>query len=87
MTAIKSKRNNKNHVLYDDVEKIKAAIADATFDMKDRVGEMVSESLGSVKEQSAMARENLSNYTAERPIKSLSLALFAGLIIGYFIHK
>jgi ElaB/YqjD/DUF883 family membrane-anchored ribosome-binding protein len=88
MAAVKSKRAiNKNHVLYDDVEKIKAAISDASYDVKDKVNEIFSDSLGTVREQSDMVRENVSNYTAERPFKSLSIVLLTGVMLGYLIHR
>jgi ElaB/YqjD/DUF883 family membrane-anchored ribosome-binding protein len=87
MAAVKTKNRHKNNILYDDVEKIKAAIANATFDVKDKMGEMFSDSLNNVKDQSFLLRDNLSTYTAKKPFKSLSIAVLTGMLIGFFMHK
>jgi len=55
--------------------------------VKDKVNEIFSDSLGTVREQSDMVRENVSNYTAERPFKSLSIVLLTGVMLGYLIHR
>lgn len=86
MATVKHRRNHKN-ILYDDVEKIKAAIANATFDVKDKMGEMFSDSIGNVKDQSILLKDNLSHYTAKKPFKSLGIALLTGMCIGFFLHK
>ena len=85
MATVKSR--HKNNIIYDDVEKIKAAIANATSDVKSKVGDMFNESFDSMKDQSLHLRDNISGYTAKKPFKTLSIALLAGLVIGYLIHK
>ena len=76
-----------HHDLSDDIERIKAALADASVDMKLRAGEILSDSARNVKNKSIEMQENAADYIAERPFKSLGMALLSGIIIGYFWRK
>lgn len=66
-----------------DLNKIKSAFSDASQDLRDRAGDIFLDSLHEAKQKS----KHVTNYLADRPLKSIGLAMFAGLIIGYFIHK
>lgn len=84
------KTKNKHHSefdLYDDLEKIKKALIDATSDVKGKAGEVLTQSLEDVKERSAAAQENFSNIVADKPFKSLGIAMLAGVIIGYILNR
>ena len=73
--------------LYDDVEKIKAALADVTRDVKGRAGEVFYHSVDDLKEKTTQIQTDVGQYVAEKPLKSLGIALLTGIVIGYFIHK
>jgi ElaB/YqjD/DUF883 family membrane-anchored ribosome-binding protein len=57
------------------------------MDVKGKTGDMISQSLNDVKDKTITARDNVADYTAEKPFKSLGIALLAGLVIGYLIKK
>jgi len=83
-------RKHNGHSHYDisgDVEKLKAALFDTTYDLKGRAGEMINDSMHTVKEQTAAARDNVADYTADKPFKALGIALAAGVVLGYLIKR
>jgi ElaB/YqjD/DUF883 family membrane-anchored ribosome-binding protein len=86
--TIKS-RNSHHHRndLSDDVEKIKAALAQATFDVKGKASDLFSQSIDNIKDHSSKFQENVSEFTTEKPLKSLGIALLTGIVLGYFLHK
>ncbi len=88
MTTLKHKHSHQNNYdLSADVEKIKAALLDATLDVKGKAGEIFSDSIDGVKEQSQLVRANMADYVSEKPFRSLGVTLLAGIVIGYLIHK
>lgn len=88
MSEVKNRHKNQSEYdLYGDVEKIKAALLDTTNDVKGKAGELLSDSVKNIKEQSSALSDNVSNYTAKKPFKSLGIALLAGIAIGYFLRK
>lgn len=87
-TKSNAKRHHHSHYdIYGDLAKIKDALSDVTYDMKGRAGEMLSQSLDDVKERSAAIQGNVSEYVADRPFKSIGLALLTGLLLGFFIRR
>lgn len=85
MTSVKNKQHQDE--LYHDVEKIKAALSEATSHAKHRASDLLSQSRENMKEKSDQLQENLSHYAGEKPIKALGIALLTGIVIGYFLHK
>jgi ElaB/YqjD/DUF883 family membrane-anchored ribosome-binding protein len=85
-TTARSKRANHYNV-YNDLAKIKDAFADATYGMRNHAGDVISKSIDDVKEKSTVLQENVSSYVSDKPLKSVGLALLAGIFLGYFIHK
>ena len=89
--TVKHKHSNFRHKsdfdLYGDVAKIKAALITATQDVKGRAGELLSDSYEEMKERSIEAKDNLADFTAEKPFKSLGFALLLGMAVGYFLHR
>lgn len=73
--------------LYNDFNKIKAALADTTRDIRGKAGVMLSDSLENAKDRTMAGKEMVEEVVAERPFKSLGVAMLAGLAIGYLIHK
>ena len=86
-------RSNRKHTsntefdLHDDVAKIKEAIAKAADDIKGRTGEIFTESVDGIKEQSTLMKDSVANYTAEKPFKSLGIAVLVGLAVGWLIRR
>lgn len=81
------KKSNSRYDLYQDFEKIKAALAETTFDMKGKAGEMFSNSVDNLKEKSEMIQENAGEYISERPFKSIAVSLLSGIVIGYLLNR
>lgn len=88
MTAVKHKHTqHHDYDLSEDVEKIKAALMDATQNLKGRAGDFLHDSVDNIKDQAASTKSSIENYAAEKPFKSLGLTLFIGMAIGYFMKK
>ena len=85
MTTTKNK--HANHNLYNNVEKIKAALVDVSQDVKGKAGEILSDSVENIKHRSHLAKNNMAHYTAKKPFKSLGIALLAGLVVGYLLRR
>ena len=81
------RHKHNGHGLNADLEKIKSAIADTALDLRDRTGEMFSDSLDNLKERSSKVHHDVASYTAKRPIKSLGVALLIGLAVGFLLRK
>ena len=81
-------RNNRNHYdLSADLERIKAALADASYDVKGRANEILNESMDNMKQTSTDLQNNVTDYIAEKPLKSMGLAILSGIVIGYLLRK
>jgi ElaB/YqjD/DUF883 family membrane-anchored ribosome-binding protein len=88
MYKTKSRNTNRSDFdLYGDLAKIKAALADATYDVKGRASEILADSFEDVKAKSSLIQENVGAYVTERPIKSIGIAALAGLLVGYLLNK
>ena len=79
--------HNREHDLSEDLAKIKAALAEATEDVKSKANAILMQSLEDVKEKSVDVKNDISQYISEKPLTSLGLAALAGAIIGYLIRK
>ncbi len=82
-------RNHRHHDtdLGDDLIKIKAALRHATRDIQDRANEAFSNSYDDLKDKSFEMRENVGDYIADKPLKSVGFAVLAGLVIGFLLKK
>jgi len=78
---------HKEYDLYDDVEKIKAALAHAATDVRGKAGEMIQDSVQNVTDKADEARESVVHYTTKNPFKSLGIALLVGVSIGFLMRK
>jgi ElaB/YqjD/DUF883 family membrane-anchored ribosome-binding protein len=81
------RRHHREFDLYGDVAKIKAALAEATQDVKNKTGEIFTDSIENIKDKTLEIQDDVANYTAERPFKSIGLALVTGALLGYLIRK
>ncbi len=80
-------RKHNGHGLNSDFEKIRSAFADTAYDLRDKTGNLLSDSLDNIKQRSSRVQRDVSTYTAKRPMKSLGIALLVGLALGFFIRK
>jgi len=88
--TLKRRNHHQRHHEYDleeDVEKIKAALMDAANDVRGKAGAMLSDSVDNMRERSELLKENLADYTGNKPFRSLGVAFLVGAIIGYLMHK
>lgn len=88
----KSNINHRHHSkhsydLYDDLEKIKDALADASDDVRLKAKELFLQSIENAKERSAEIKEDVSDYVGDKPFKSLGFALISGLLIGFLLRR
>lgn len=81
------KSANGKYDLYGDLKNIKIALANATRDATGTAGNAVYQSLNGMKKKSARIQRNVNHYIIEKPLKSLSFAMFMGIIMGYFLHR
>lgn len=88
MTNAANKRAHENEYdLDEELEKIKNVFTEAVQSVKERAGEVLSGSINGAKEKTAEVQETVSEYVNEKPIKSLGIAVLAGLVIGYFLNS
>jgi len=87
-TATSTNRTRHNgHAFATDLRRIKNALADATFTVKNSTGDMLAKSYKDVKNRSEEMQENVSIYIADKPFKSVGIALLAGMFIGLWLRK
>ena len=77
-----------NHTdLHKDIADIKAALAQASYDLKGKAGEILCDSMEDIKEHSSEMKENIANYTAEKPFKTIGIAVLAGVVLGFLLKR
>ena len=79
-----------SHIEYDlhaDLERIKKALSDASYDVQGRASEMFNESKQHVKQTSSDLQDGVAGYIAEQPFKSMGLAILSGIVIGLLLRK
>lgn len=77
-----SKKRTHEFDLSGDLAKIRDALADTAKDVKGKASEVFSQSVENVKDKSTDIKENMQTYVAEKPFKSLLLAMLSGVLIG-----
>lgn len=80
-------RHHNEYDLSADIENIKKAFADAAYDVRGKASEAITQSVEGVKEKSAQMQDSVAHFAAEKPFKSLGIALLVGVAIGYLLHK
>lgn len=76
-----------NFDLYADLEKIKSAFGDTAHDVKGKVGSLISQSLENARDTTTDMQDNVIEYIQAKPLKSVGLAMMAGVIVGWLLHK
>lgn len=73
--------------LYSDLMRIKDAFSDTAKNMRGRATDSINQSFENVKTKSHDLQDNMANYAKEKPLKSLGIALLAGVVIGFLLHR
>ncbi len=79
--------HHKSPDLYGDLQKIKAMLAQTTSDARHQASDYIEQSFENVKDKSMELQDSVTNYVAEKPLRSLGFAMLAGIAIGFLIKK
>jgi ElaB/YqjD/DUF883 family membrane-anchored ribosome-binding protein len=82
-----TKHKHTDYDLYEDLERIKDAFSDTAKDIKGKAGDVLAQSIENAREKSLNIRDNLTDYTKEKPYKALGIAVLTGAIIGFLLHR
>lgn len=82
-----TKRRHARQTLQNDLAKLKDALSDATYGIRGKTGQILANSFDDLKERSANFQNKVSDYAADRPFRTLGIAVLTGLIIGYIIRR
>lgn len=86
-TAKNHRKVRSKYDIQSDIDKIREAFVDATFDVKGRANEIAKQAIANARERSVAAKDGAENFIQERPFKTIGVAMLTGIVIGYFIHK
>ncbi len=86
-THAKKNGHSHNYNLQHDIEKIRSAFADTSYDVKKKAEDLLLESLENLKEKSFTARERVATYTSEKPFQTIGIAMLAGAILAFYYRK
>lgn len=84
--ATHTKHRTKND-FYDDITKIKQALANTAMHMRDNTSDKIQGTLDNAKEKSIDLKDTFEDYVTEKPIKALGIAVLSGLFLGYLLKK
>lgn len=88
MQKVTLKRNSqKDYDLSGDLKRIKNLLAETTYDAKGKASDLLFQSIADVKNKSTEVQDNVSTYVVTKPIKSIGIAVLAGMLIGFLIRK
>lgn len=85
-----NKNKHSHHSEFDlsnDLENIKSALANASWDVRGKAGEVFSQSIGNIKEKSTDIKDEVETYVTKKPFRAIGFALATGLVLGYFLRK
>lgn len=87
MHKTKSKARRAKFDIQSDLDRLKSALFDTTYDVKGKAGQMITDSYEDLKTRSTDMQENVADYVAGKPFKSLGVALLSGVVIGFLLRK
>ena len=73
--------------LYGDMVKIRDAFSDTARDARGKAAEVLTQSYNDVKAKTADIQGYMSEYVAEKPIKSIGIALLSGALLGAIMMR
>jgi ElaB/YqjD/DUF883 family membrane-anchored ribosome-binding protein len=86
-TPSKKHHRRGNLDLSNDIAKIKAALTDTAKDVHWKASDLLSSSAENIKDKSTEIQDGVSDYVAQRPFKTLALAMFTGLFLGMIMRR
>jgi ElaB/YqjD/DUF883 family membrane-anchored ribosome-binding protein len=86
-TNARKRINNANHDLSNDLGRIRSALGEATYDVKAKIEEMLAQTLENASDMTRKKQVQLATFVHKKPMKALGIAAFAGIVIGYFLHR
>lgn len=86
-TTTRNRHSHENFDFHDDIAKLKEILSDTALHVKDRAAGAINDSVENVKERSVEWQGNVTNYIAERPVKTLGIAMLSGMFLGYMILR
>ena len=86
-TKLKRARQTINKDIYTDLNRIKNALAGATNTVKGRAGNLLNQQWTDMRDKGIDIQDGVTDYVTDKPIKSISLAVLAGVAIGLFLRK
>ncbi len=79
-------KTTKRHI-NNDVEKIKAALINATYHMKDRASDLLSQSLENAKDKKDDIQRDVTNRVKKHPLAAIGIAALAGAVVGFIFRR
>lgn len=73
--------NNSNN-FQDDMETIRDAFSEAARNAKGRAANTISDAVDNVRERGTEVRDDVADYVAEKPYRSMGVMLLSGILIG-----
>lgn len=70
-----------------DWQKISNAFADTAGDVTDMAEDVCKISIDDLKNQTGNIQQRVADYTAKNPVRTLGIALAAGLVIGWWLKR
>jgi ElaB/YqjD/DUF883 family membrane-anchored ribosome-binding protein len=83
--ATTKKVKQSGHDLYQDLIKIKDALADTTEGLKGKAGNLVSELLENFQGRGSDLQDEIVEYVTDKPLKSLGFAVLLGIVVSKVI--
>ena len=81
--AVKAVKND----IYSDLYKIKNALYDATSNVSDKAGDLLTHRLSDLQDRTTDIEANVVDYVIDKPIKSIGFAILAGVFFGLYLRK
>ena len=73
--------------LASDCQKIQNAFADTAVDVTDMAEDMCNLTADNLKDQADDIQQRMTDYAVKNPMRTLSIALVAGLVIGWWLKR
>ena len=83
----KTYQRNAREILSDDLQDIKESVSRAGRDAKDIISDRYQQSVDHLRDRSLEVRDEVINYTIEKPFKALAIAAFSGFLLGCFVRR
>lgn len=84
---MKKRAKSNNRHIYKDLKGVKRSLSRVTKGLKLKANGFMNNSIAQTREKALEFQDDLSEYVTHKPLKSLSIALVTGAIIGFFVHR